>query len=139
MMRALLDTNIILDALFAREPFGKQAAAIWKAHEDERFTGYLCAVTPVTVFYIARKDVGRKQALRMMSDLTDTFEVSPVNWDVLRSALQLEARDFEDAVQIASAWADGLDYIITRDARDYKKSPVRVITPAEFIEQLDQG
>ena len=36
MIRALLDTNIIFDALFAREPFGEQAAAIWKAHEDER-------------------------------------------------------------------------------------------------------
>jgi predicted nucleic acid-binding protein len=37
MIRALLDTNIILDALFARESFGEQAAAIWKAHEDELY------------------------------------------------------------------------------------------------------
>ena len=57
MIRALLDTNIILDALFAREPFGEGAAVIWKAHEDEAFTGYLCAITPVNVFYIARKEV----------------------------------------------------------------------------------
>lgn len=31
MIRALLDTNIILDALFAREPFSQQAATIWKS------------------------------------------------------------------------------------------------------------
>lgn len=136
MIRALLDTNIILDALFAREPFGEQAAAIWKAHEDERFTGYLCAITPVNVFYIARKEVQRKQALRMMNDLMDTFEISPVNREILRAALQLETKDFEDAVQIASAQADDLDFIITRDVKDYEKSPVKALTPAEFVAQL---
>jgi predicted nucleic acid-binding protein len=133
MIRALLDTNIILDALFARESFGEQAAAVWKAHEDERFTGYLCAITPVNVFYIARKQVQRKQALRMMTALMDTFEISPVNRDVLRSALGLGTMDFEDAVQIASAEADGLDFIITRDINDYERSPVKALTPAEFM------
>ena len=136
MIRALLDTNIILDALFARESFGEQAAAIWKAHEDERFTGYLCAITPVNIFYIARKQVQRRQALRMMNDLMDTFEISPVNREILRAALQLETRDFEDAVQIASAQADELDFIITRDVEDYKNSPVKILAPMEFMAQI---
>lgn len=136
MIRALLDTNIILDALFAREPFGEQAAVIWQAHEDERFTGYLCAITPVNVFYIARKEIQRKPALRMMHKLMDTFEISPVNQDVLRSALQFDLTDFEDAVQIASAQADGLDFIITRDTRDYEKSPIKALTPSEFAKEL---
>ena len=136
MIRALLDTNVILDALFARESFGEQAAAIWKAHEDERFTGYLCAITPVNVFYIARKEVPRKQALRMMNDLMETFEISPVNQEVLRAALKLEMKDFEDAVQIASAQADDLDFIITRDIKDYENSPVKALTPAEFVLEL---
>ena len=136
MIRALLDTNIILDALFAREPFGEQAAAIWKAHEDERFTGYLCAITPVNVFYIARKQIQRKQALKMMNDLMDTFEISPVSRDVLRSALKLDMKDFEDAVQIASAQAYELDFIITRDIKDYEKSPVKALSPAEFVQEL---
>lgn len=136
MIRALLDTNIILDALFAREPFGELAAAIWKAHEDERFTGYLSAITPVNVFYIARKQIQQKQALRMMNDLMDTFEISPVNREVLRSALKMETGDFEDAVQIASALAEGLDFIVTRNSKDYEKSAVKALTPAEFIKQL---
>jgi len=136
MIRALLDTNIILDALFARESFGEQAAAIWKAHEDESFTGYLCAITPVNVFFIARKEVQRKQALRMMNDLMDTFEISPVNRDVLRSALQLEMKDFEDAVQTASALASEMDFIVTRDVKDFVNSSIRAVSPAEFMKEL---
>jgi predicted nucleic acid-binding protein len=136
MIRALLDTNIILDALFAREHFGEQAAALWKAHEDELFTGCLCAITPVNVFYIARKEVQQKQALRMMNDLMGTFEISPINRDVLNSALGFDVKDFEDAVQIASALADGVDVIVTRDTKDYRKSPVKVLTPVEFLKTL---
>ena len=50
MIRALLDTNVILDALLAREPIGTRVAEVWQAHEDGRFTGYICAITPATVF-----------------------------------------------------------------------------------------
>lgn len=50
MIRALLDTNAILDALRAREPFGAQVAAVWQAHEDERFTAYLSAIAPPLYF-----------------------------------------------------------------------------------------
>lgn len=50
MIRALLDTNVILDVLLAREPMGVQVGAIWQAHEDNRFIGYICAITPPTIF-----------------------------------------------------------------------------------------
>lgn len=112
MMRVLLDTNIIMDALLAREPFAGQAAAIWEAHEEERFTGYLSAITPVTIFYVARKMVQKKAAVRMIKSIIETFEISPVNSTVLRLALDLESSDFEDAIQIANAIADGLDMIV---------------------------
>ena len=72
----------------------------------------------------------------MMNDLMDTFEISPVNREILRAALQLETRDFEDAVQIASAQADELDFIITRDVEDYKNSPVKILAPMEFMAQI---
>ena len=62
MIRALLDINVILDALFARENAGEQVHAVWQAHENERFTGYICAITPPTIFYIARKMVGKSRA-----------------------------------------------------------------------------
>ena len=136
MIRALLDTNVILDVLLAREPFGVQVAAVWQAHEDERFTAYLSAITPATVFYVARKQLGKTQALKMVEDLTSTFEVCAVNHDVLRSALRLEMADFEDAIQSANALLEGLDFVITRDLKDFKKSPVKAVSPVEFMKQL---
>jgi predicted nucleic acid-binding protein len=136
MIRALLDTNVILDALLAREPVGGQVRAVWEAHEDGRFTGYICAITPPTVFYVARKAVGKSHAFKMTGDLAETFEVCAVDKSILQSAMRLEMPDFEDAIQSASALAAGLDFIITSDLKDFKKSPVKAISPVEFMKQL---
>ncbi|MEI6291445.1 MAG: PIN domain-containing protein [Chloroflexota bacterium] len=136
MIRALLDTNIILDALFAREEFGIQAAAIWEAHENELFTGYLSSITPVNVFYIARKEVKLKKAFQMVRAIMETFEVCPLDKEILNSGLKLDFNDFEDAVQIASAQAEGLDFIITRNLKDYQNSPIPALLPEEFLQQL---
>lgn len=136
MIRALLDTNVILDALLAREKAGGEARAVWEAHEDGRFTGYVCAITPPTVFYVARKLAGKAQALKMTGELAETFEVCAVDKDVLQSAMKLEMPDFEDAIQSASALAAGLDFIITSDLKDFKKSPIQALSPAEFLKQL---
>jgi len=136
MIRALLDTNVILDTLLAREPAGAQSAAVWQAHEENLFTGYICAITPPTVFYVARKQLGKQKALKMTGDLADTFEVCAVNGETLRSALRLGMADFEDAIHAASAFAEGLDFIITSNLKDFKKSPIKAVSPVEFLKQL---
>jgi predicted nucleic acid-binding protein len=41
--------------------------------------------------------------------------------------------DFEDAVIAAIARREKADYIITRNIKDYSKSPIPAITPEEFL------
>lgn len=48
-MRILIDTNVILDVFLDREPFVDDAALIWKAHEEERLTAYVSAITPINI------------------------------------------------------------------------------------------
>ncbi len=43
--------------------------------------------------------------------------------------------DLEDAFQAAAALAWGADAIVTRNIADYRRSPVRALTPAEFLKQ----
>jgi hypothetical protein len=59
-----------------------------------------------------------------------------VDHAVLQRALQMEIPDFEDAIQSASAIADKLDFIVTRDVKDFANSPVRALSPVEFVKQL---
>lgn len=51
-------------------------------------------------------------------------------------AAQLGMADFEDAMQVAAARASGARFVGTRNARDFKRSPIPAITPAEALEAL---
>ena len=44
-MRVLLDTNVILDVLCAREPFLADASKVWKLCEVEKLDGHLSALS----------------------------------------------------------------------------------------------
>ena len=48
------------------------------------------------------------------------------------TALQLNMPDFEDALQASAAMACGANYIIARNVRDFKTSPVPALTPEAF-------
>jgi hypothetical protein len=48
------------------------------------------------------------------------------------AALDVPMRDFEDALQVAAAMACGAQFIITRNARDFKASPVPALSPDAF-------
>lgn len=50
-MRVLLDTNVLLDFLLAREPFASDARGIWLACEQGRCTGYLAAISVTNIWY----------------------------------------------------------------------------------------
>ncbi len=41
MTRALLDTNVILDALLDRQPWSADAKALWQAHFNDQFVAYV--------------------------------------------------------------------------------------------------
>jgi hypothetical protein len=45
-------------------------------------------------------------------------------------------KDFEDAVQSSCARRVKADYIITRNVKDFEKSPVPAILPSEALELL---
>lgn len=54
-MRALLDTDVILDLVLERSPWADDAEVLVEAHERGLFDAYLAPITPVNVFYIVRK------------------------------------------------------------------------------------
>jgi hypothetical protein len=46
-------------------------------------------------------------------------------------------KDFEDAVVASVAARQGCDVIVSRNAVDFSASPVRAISPADFLKMFD--
>ena len=136
MMRALIDTDVVLDIFLKREPFVEAAASLWRANEQRQFDAYVAGITPINVFYIARKLKGMDTAREAVREMLSAFRVCPFDGRILNAAMGLPVRDYEDAVQHASATASQLDAIITRDVKDYTGATLPVFTAADFLKQL---
>jgi predicted nucleic acid-binding protein len=137
-MRVLLDSNVCFDFLLARPDDFVNAAAIFSGLKDGDFEGFVCSVTFTTIHYVVRKVESRESALLAVDTLMKVVEVCPVDRRVLEQARLLAFKDYEDAVQCASAVAEGLDAIVTRNTRDFEQSPIPVYSPAEFLGILQQ-
>lgn len=129
MRRILLDTNVVLDVLLDRRPHAEASAAIWSAVETGIAEGMLAAHAVTTVHYLVQKKKGNAGARRAVSSLLRVFHVAGVDGPVIQEALQLPFSDFEDAVTAAAARVAGCHYIVTRDPKGFRESPVRALTP----------
>ncbi len=136
-MKTLFDTNIILDVLLDREPFSDEASFLLSKVEQDEITGFICATTVTTIYYIASKALGPKAASHHIQSLLSLFVIAPVNRLVLENAIASKFKDFEDAVLYAAACHVGVKYIVTRNIADFKNSKLPVFEPKEFINDIE--
>ena len=135
-MRVLLDNDVVLDFLLVRQPFFLEADEIFVRLQNKEFRAYISAITPINAFYTTRKEKGIDAAFKAVEGLLKLVEVCRTNKSVLQNAFTLNFTDYEDAVQCASAMAENLDAIVTRNTKDYKTSPVKVYSPTEFLQTV---
>jgi predicted nucleic acid-binding protein len=136
-VRVLLDTNIVLDFLLQREPFFRDAELLFLAIDAGQVIGYVTATTLTDIFYISRKHTRSiEQARQAVSETLTAMVICPIDRVVLKSAFDSGLVDFEDAVQIFGAIAQGLDAILTRDNQGFLSSPIPVLSIPKFFQQL---
>lgn len=131
-MKVLFDTNVILDVLQNRQPHAQAATQLVARIERKEITGYVCATTITTIFYLASKAIGAETAKAQIKLMLELFEVTQVDKTVLLSAMQAGFSDFEDAVLYKAAQHASVDCIVTRNIKDFKQSKLPVYLPAEL-------
>ena len=134
--RILVDTNVVLDVLLNREPFADASAAVWAGIETGSWHGMLAAHAVTTIHYIVRREMGSARSRRTISALLKVFKVAAVDDVVIEEALRLAFADFEDAVTAAAAQATGCEYIVTRDPKGFRDSPVKAVMPEVLLPLL---
>jgi sugar/nucleoside kinase (ribokinase family) len=129
-MRALVDTDILLDVALAREPHAAASADVLRWAE----AGGTAAVSwhSLTNCAYLLKGGGRPFLQRLLR-LVDVAAVGKAD---ARRALDLPITDIDDAFQAAAALAWAADVIVTRNLADYRRSPVRALPPAAFLKQI---
>ncbi|MBI2217178.1 MAG: PIN domain-containing protein [Candidatus Rokubacteria bacterium] len=127
-MRALLDTDILLDVALRRAKFFANSAAVLQWAESEPGQAAVAWHSLSNISYLLRPD-----ARPFIRDLLAFVEVPGAGTDAAKQAVEFPMKDFEDALQAAAALAFRASYIVTRNATHYRRSPVPAISPVEFV------
>ena len=132
-MKICFDTNVVLDLLLRREPFTQDSAAVISMVESTLHTGLLCTTSLTNLHYLTKRQLGESGARQAVAGCLQMMELAHVSRPVLDAAVQASMPDFEDAVLAHAAHQAGAHAIITRNLRDFAKSPVRAYTPLQFL------
>ena len=133
-MRALIDTCVVIDALQSRIPFSKAAEDIFLLSANKAFNGYITAKAVTDIYYLTHRCVHDHAEARSITEkLCILFNILDTTSGDVQRALASDISDYEDAVMIETAIREKVDCIVTRNAHDYRLSPVAVYSPEEFV------
>ncbi|OGV69557.1 MAG: twitching motility protein PilT [Lentisphaerae bacterium RIFOXYA12_FULL_48_11] len=132
-MRILVDTNVVLDVLLARQPFVGASAEVFSLVEHSKIEGLLCATTITTIDYLLMQSMSRSSATQALRKLLELFEIASVNRVVLEEALKSKLTDFEDAVLDQAGRLAGAEVVVTRNQKDFRHAALKVFAPDELL------
>jgi len=87
-MKALIDTNVVLDVVLKNALFADSSKAILDKAEQRRFTGYVSASAVTDIFYISRKRLGKKIAKEVIKEFLHVFKPATVTDGNIYQALE---------------------------------------------------
>ena len=131
MKKALLDLNIILDFLSKRDDH-EAALAVFDLCIQKNLKGYVSSHEITTLSYFLEKE--RYPVLKrnkIINSLLDHLTVLTAHEKILRDALESEINDYEDAVIDELAKYEAVDFIITRNLKDFEKSTTEIMNARE--------
>lgn len=102
--------------------------------------GFITAKSVTDIYYLThRLTHDDKETRKILSKLFSLFHILDTGSLDCRKALSSEIRDYEDAVMVETAIRTEMDCIVTRNVKDYAKSPVKVCEPCMFLKLLEKG
>lgn len=133
MERILIDTDVTLDFLSKRNGFYESANQLFSLLDLRKIEGFSTPVMFSNLHYILSGISGKTVVIDLLKKLRSKIKIISVFETHIDSALNSGFPDFEDAIQYFSALDQSIDFIITRNKKDFGKSSIPVMTAEEFI------
>ncbi|MGH7990647.1 MAG: type II toxin-antitoxin system VapC family toxin [Limisphaerales bacterium] len=131
-MKVLVDANVVFDTYERRQPHYAASQQVCRLAQRRTLAAAIAGHTVANGFYIYRKPFAAFVHQRLVED----FEICCADAQHTRSCLALGVGDFEDALQIGAAMIWKAAFIITRNERDFKRSPIPALSPSAFLKRF---
>ena len=134
MKKVFVDTNILIDLLGDRKPFSKYAIEIFDKAERRKVELFVSSHSFATTHYLLKKYMMETELREVLYALLDYLTIIAVDTDMIKKGLRSNYKDFEDALQIIAANSiRKLDYIVTRNLKDFSDSGIAILPPDELV------
>lgn len=135
-MKILVDANVLLDVALDRPEFVSESKQVVGWCQESAGSAVIAWHTVSNLYYVLRGARNDTFARRFISDILRFASVAGGHTEGVRQALALTMNDFEDALQVAAAMSAHVEWIVTRNAGDYRRSPLPALAPKDFIKRF---
>ncbi len=133
-MKVFLDANVFLDLFLDRGRFADAAEIILGWCEEGKIEGYTSATNIANIYYLINQQKTKAETRKIIRKVLEFLSVPATSRKDLLLAIESDFSDFEDGIQYYSALnIDAVNYIITRNKKDFKTSAITVVTTEEFV------
>jgi predicted nucleic acid-binding protein len=137
MKKIFVDTNIIVDLIADRKPFSKFAIELFEKAERKEVKLFTSAHSIATTHYLLKKYLEEKQLRDVIYNVLAFVQIVAIDQDIIKKGLKSKHKDFEDALQMLCAYnIEKLDYIVTRNIKDFKDSEIPAFPPDELLTKI---
>ncbi len=129
----LLDTDVLIDIALDRRPHSGPATELLDRIEHGAESAYIAWHSVSNLYYIVAPARGGVNTRDFIVELTRFVAVASTDTEAIRYAADLPMDDFEDAMQVAAARSCGARHIVTRNIKDYERSPISAVSPKDAL------
>ena len=133
MKQIFVDTNILLDYLFERRGFYKNAERLFDYCAMKNIKVNISALSVATIAYLLSKKFRINEVKEQLEILYGFAKILPFNKRIIL-AHQSSFKDLEDAFQYFTAKEHHIPLLITRNIKDFTVDDLSVLSPQQFLE-----
>ena len=128
MAKVLVDTCVIIDILLNRQKFVDASYNAVSSLIRQGDTVYTTAKAMTDIFYIVHHSLhDNDKTKEVLLKLSKIYQIL----DTLK-AITSDVTDYEDAVMVETAISNEVDFILTRNIKDYRKAKIKIVSPADL-------
>jgi PIN domain-containing protein len=139
MTELYIDNDIVFDLITDRKPYSNYAAQVFNLMDQKKVKGYISALCFSNLYSELSGCTSHKKLITTLDELCELVGILKLDDDIIKASISSDFKNLEDAIQyITVIEYKRIDVIITRNVKNYKKSPLPVMTPETFIKTLSE-
>lgn len=134
MAKIFVDTDVCIDLLSGRKPFNSVAEKLFSLADTGKIKICVSSLSFANIDYVLHSQYSSSYHSRqIIAKFKTLVTVLSVDSKTIDLAIASDFSDFEDAIQYFSAIENGVNILVTRNIKDFKKATIKIMTPETYL------